>query len=202
MRADSSIVHTWRWRPGRATRRVAPCLVVATLVITLLGAPARSAQSAHVTARISVAIKSVTLSTSTLTYGGCSGGYSSAGLLGFPNGTCTTGTVTVTNGTAPSELLITGANATPTDGGRSWAICAGPGSPTCSALAPAADQYSEQDGAVHIGLSAACDERFSSSPCGQARPGQSTSESLTLHGPTSSTDQSSAFTTQITWTAT
>jgi hypothetical protein len=192
-------------RPAKAGRPLALRLIAAGVAAAaLLGGAspaARSASSAGVTATIPVVIKSVTISTRTLAFGRCSGGYSTGAGLGFPNGTCTTGQVTVTNGAAPSTILVSGANATPSDGGKAWALCDGPGTPSCTLTAPGTDQYTEQDLAVDLGLTGACDLNFASTPCGHAAPGQAKAESLRLYGPRSSTDQSTTFTTQITWTA-
>jgi hypothetical protein len=194
-----------RGRPARAGRPLALRLLAGGLAAAgMLGggsAPAWSASSADVTATIPVLIKSVTISTRTLAFGRCSGGYSTGAGLGFPNGTCTTERVTVTNGSAPSTILVSGANATPSDGGKAWALCDGPGAPPCMLNAPGTDQFTEQDLAIDLGLTPACDLNFASTPCGAAAPGQAKAESLRLYGPRSSTDQSTTFTTQITWTA-
>jgi hypothetical protein len=201
-------------RPVPATgRRGGPGLRALCVALAALGAiggvsgAARAASSttaapaATATATISVVFKSVTISTTQLAYRSCSGGYSSDVSLGFPNGHCTTGSVVVTNGAAPSTVLVSGANAAPSDGGRDWALCGGLGAPGCNVATPGVDQFSEQDAATPLGLKGTCDPHFGTSPCGSANPRQAETESLELYGPKSSTDMSQTFTTQITWTA-
>lgn len=199
-------------RPAPTTgRRRRPPLV---LLLAALGAFGASAAATHgaqaatapsdaatATATISVLFKSVTISTTQLAYAHCSGGYSSSASLGFPNGHCTTGPVLVTNGAAPSTILVAGSDAVPSDGGRDWLLCGGAGAIGCTVATPGADQFSEQDAGLALGPKGSCDPRFSTSPCGSANPRQAETESFELYGPTSSTDQSATFTTQITWTA-
>jgi hypothetical protein len=194
-------------------RRRAPQLMLACAAIVALGvsggvtrparaaSQAKAASAATATATISVLFKSVTISTTQLAYAHCGGGYSSGGRLGFPNGHCTTGSVVVTNGAAPSTILVAGTNATPSDGGRAWLLCGGLGAPACTVTSPGMDQFSEQDSGVALGLEGTCDQGFAASPCGSANPRQASTESLELYGPKSSTDQSQTFTTEITWTA-
>lgn len=196
---------------ARSTNRrlAATTALIASAALAVLPIePARAAQSATATATINVLIRSVTLSTSNLTYGGCTGGSSTGSSLGFPNGICTTGTVVVTNGSAPATISVTAANAVPSDGGKAWAPCGGSGTPRCAVglRSPGTDQYLEElgngSGTVVLGTSPFCDPDFSShGPCRAANPGQAANEVLQLVGPQSSTDNSATFTTSITWTA-
>ncbi|HXW59806.1 MAG TPA: hypothetical protein VEJ23_10060 [Solirubrobacteraceae bacterium] len=168
------------------------------------GAPLpQTAHGASATATIHVAFKSVTLSTTSLSYANCTGGSSSGGALGFPNGSCETGKVTVTNAGAPSTVLIAGADALPSDGGKAWRLCGGGGSPACASLTPGSDQYSETYLPGHLlGITAVCDADFATGGiCGDASASQSSVEALRLVGPVSSSDHSAIFTTHITWIA-
>jgi hypothetical protein len=116
------------------TRRFAvttALIVAAALAAVLSTEPARGAQSATATATINVLIKSVTLSTSKLTYGNCKGGHSTPSSLGFPWARCTTGPVVVTNGDASAGIAVSGSTAVPSDGGTAWTLCGGAGNPAC-----------------------------------------------------------------------
>lgn len=194
---------------NRALAWTAAPIVMAALGAMLASAPARGAQNATATATatINVQIRSVTLSTTNLTYGSCTGGSSTGPKLGFPNGTCATGTVVVTNGEAPATISVSATNAVPSDGGKAWALCGGSGTPPCAvgSRKPGTDQYLEGTGGgprgVVLGTSPHCDPAFGTPPCRAANPGDAANEAFLLVGPQSSTDDSATFTTSITWTA-
>jgi len=145
------------------------------------------------------------LSTSNVTFGSCSGGNNPASqlnMMGFPNGQCTSGPVTVTLSGNASSVSVTGTDATPIDNGRSWSLCGV--DPSCTTSSPGVDQYSLQaidsaNQATHtnLGDTAACDAAFGCTGSGVT----SKTEYLQLTGPASSTDNSSSFSTTITWTA-
>jgi hypothetical protein len=159
-------------------------------------------------------VKSITLSTTGL---GCNA--SGGGALGYPNNKCQTGQYTITNGTAPSTILVQGANATPsaTPAGQAWSLV-----PSPLLGGPGKDQYTESTavptGAIGssltnttpLGTTAACDQSFptgtSATGCGSgggaASPGQVVNEGLTLVGPSASTDPGTSFSTTVTYTAT
>jgi hypothetical protein len=68
---------------------------------------------------------------------------------------------------------------------------------------PGGDQFKETDGPVILGAISACDKAFDEpafAGCSAARR-QRAAETLTLIGPSRSTDQSAVFTTELTWTA-
>jgi hypothetical protein len=191
--------------PGgaRRGRRAATAAVLSAAAIVATGVTALAGNS--ITATINVAppaVKSVTVSVSTLTYSTCSGGSSTSTQLGFPNGACNAAAYTVTNGSTAAEIDVTGADAVPSSGGtKHWVLV--------SSLAPGVDQYREL---VHnasagpnsptLSNSAQCDTNFvpSTNPCTDAA-GATSSEIAFLTGPSSSTDPSSTFTTTITYTA-
>jgi hypothetical protein len=162
------------------------------------------------------AVKSVTVSVSTLTYGNCTGGSSTANQLGFPNGGCTTSTYTVTNGNTAAQIDVTGADAVPSSGGTHWTLCGGGGAggpPACTGAGAAAgqDQYLEfvinpaftTAGQTTLANSPQCDGAFwnSNTACGTSAANTSASEHLQANGPSVSTDGSSTFTTTVTYTA-
>jgi plastocyanin len=155
--------------------------------------PASGQGSAALNATVSVAsqFKSVTLSASSETFGNCVGGSSSGGTLGFPNGVCQTPSVTVTNnGTVPETLDVQGANATPSDSGTAWTLIAPGGSQ------PGQDQFELRNPTGFITPTPAAD-----GVAGTLQPNGNVSESVSLIGPSASTDTSSSFSTTLTWTA-
>ncbi len=168
-----------------------------------------------VTATIPIAILSLTVSPSAVTYGNCTGGSSTPTALGFPNGTCHTNTVagriTITNTGAPGHIQVQGSDAVPKKGGKSWTLCWS----TCSgfglpgAANPGPDQFREfvvggiGQGSVELRTFPQCDLafRFGTGPlCGSAAAGAAATESLGMTGPTSSTSPATSFTTTVTWT--
>jgi hypothetical protein len=188
----------------RTLAAAALCGLVASAPLMLSSASARGAQSATATVTLNVVIKSVTLSATSLTYGQCRGGYSTGSALGFPNGTCSAGPVSVTNGAAPSTILISGANAVPSDGGTQWTMCVRTTFNPCSPNAPGPNRFAESNApGGELTPSPTCDAAFriNGAGCPVSPPGLRRTETLTLTGPSSSTDQSPRFTTQITWIA-
>ncbi len=125
-----------------------------------------------------------------------------------PQGTCFIGTrsgggvqggVTVTNGTAPSTIVVTGQPAVPRKAGsRSWALVGG--------TAPGPDQFAEfVDGggviATQLSTVPRCDDAFDAgSPQCLAAPNAIRQESLQIIGPSYSTS-TGLFTITTTWTA-
>jgi hypothetical protein len=137
--------------------------------------------------------------------------------------------VTITNGAIAGHVDVNGSDAIPSDvGGTHWALCGGSGGPACTGApgggigcvgcvlgsnlpAPGVDQFAEAGQTLGGGLpgpvltnAAQADTLFSvpfGIADGSAGAGQSATETLGLMGPSSSSDQSSAFTTAWTWTA-
>jgi hypothetical protein len=193
--------------------------VVAGLLPVLAGALPAAAATGSTTATIPIAVISITVSPGNVTFANCIEGNSLPGALGFPNGHCSTPTITITNTGAASHVFIQGTDATPLDGGTKWALCnpipsdnlGGPactGAPTgFAAFKPGADQFDMQNLANQgvgplILTTPLCDNALPFTPCGAALANTAYMESVAMQGPTSSTDQSNSFSTTITWTAT
>lgn len=180
--------------------------------------PAAANADGSTTATIDVAVRSVTVSPTAVTYSPCfdDNGTSTGSVLVPPDGACGAGPLTVTNGGAPSNIEVNGSDAVPVDNGTHWVLC-GSASPATScaqgAFTPGQDQYLEQtehylaSGSPRSGPflsnSPACDTAFGdpSAPSCAAAPNQATQETLGMTGPSSSTDPSGTFSTVITWTA-
>lgn len=172
-------------------------------------------------------VKSISVSPAMNTYTSCVYATSTSTQLGFPNGACQGQTaVLVTNGSAPATILVNGADMIPTDNGTHWALCT-PGGATgavaCSgplgpsvAPYPGTDQYYEtvspntgqntgasQGTGPFQGLtnSPSCDNVFGGGMNCSAAAGQTATEHLAMTGPYTSSDPSSSFSTNITWTA-
>jgi hypothetical protein len=217
-------------------------LVIAALVVVLLifsrhspsgdGTPAPvTGGSGTTTAHLKVVptIRSVTVSPGSVTFGDCSGGSgftnSTQGSLGYPNGSCTVGSIgvnqtfpiTVTYTGIPGSVYVSGSAAVPSDNGTQWTLCSPPGSPSgqtsCSGAQglPGDDQYMMMNFAEAVQnagvltATPACDKEFDShGGCG-ATPQEFQSEvqheGLLLTGPKSWTDHSTSWTMTVTWTA-
>jgi hypothetical protein len=152
-----------RQSANRSRRHWAALLVGAGLALlssvpftTAAAGGGGSSGSATLTIPVVVAVKSITLSFSSMSYGTCSGGTSTGTALGFPNGVCSTPQLDLTTGTAPSNVSIMGANAVPSDSGTNWVLCwpfpgAPTSTPTCAGSTdtstgyarPGADSYAE-----------------------------------------------------------
>jgi hypothetical protein len=205
-------------------------LTAAAAAIGLVAAPAFPASAAgnpdpaSLSVSVSVvppAVKSVTLSVSSTTYTGCFYGSSTSTQLGFPNGACTAAAspFTVTNGTAPATILVSGADMVPADSGPHWALCGVALACSSSQFIPGSDQYLEtvsgnpgynsgpQQGPgpfVLFDNTPQCDITFAGltgNTCNAAPAGAVSKEFLAMTGPSSSTDSSSTFSTTVTWTA-
>lgn len=158
----------------------------------LVVSPAPSGSNASLTATVSVAgqFKSVTVSTNSETFANCSGGSSSGATLGFPNGNCSTPSFEVTNnGSVPESLDVQATNATPSDGGTPWSLIT-------SEASPGQDQFRLSNQDAFLSTTPAPD-----TAAGTLQPNGVANESLTLTGPSASSDPSNTFSTAVTWTA-
>jgi hypothetical protein len=228
MNATAGLRTFWRRvnapAPLRRVWRVG--LLVAVGLVSVELAPSATAQSGGtVTVDIPISatsaptpVRSVTVGPNTATYG-CSG---QDGGLTFPNGACSTGQITITNGGVPSRILVNGDDAVPEVSGTNWVLCGASGGPACggSGGLPGADQYRERtrgssffgplDGPF-LANSAQCDTAFAfgfdptfgqpPAPTCNAAANQSSPETVRLVGPASSTTTADSFSTTITWTA-
>lgn len=160
------------------------------------------------------AVRSITVSPASFTFGACydHANTSTGSTLAFPNGYCYIANngsgITITNGTAASHIDVQGADAVPSDAGTHWTLCT-VGTSSClgSSNQPGQDQFGERvdvSGQADPWLtnSTQCDTAFDAptSSCA-ATAGQATTETLTLVGPSGSTDTSTTFSTVLTWTA-
>src|SRR5262249_40837737 len=129
-------------------------LAAAAAAIGLVAVPACPASAAGnpdpASLAVSVSVvppggKSVTLSVSSTTYNGCFYGSSTDTQLGFPHGACTAAAspITVTNGTAPATILVSGADMVPADSGPHWVLCGVALACSSSQSSPGSDQYLE-----------------------------------------------------------
>jgi hypothetical protein len=205
---------------------LAPVLLIA---VTGCGVVAASEQSAGQSASINVSlrtvptIRSVTISPGRASFSHCSGGdsaantRSTAGKLGFPNGTCWVGSsvagsypIAITNTGIGSDIDISGSSANPADGGDIWNLCnaGGHGAVSCSGgeNKPGPDQYKVLNfsawGTVPGGISGMprCDLVFGPGDSCRAVEGMTVTEGLELIGPQWSSDTSTQWTVTITWT--
>ncbi|HEY1625282.1 MAG TPA: hypothetical protein VGG16_15940 [Streptosporangiaceae bacterium] len=217
-------------------------LIIAGLVVVLLifsrHSPSSDGQAAPVaggsgstTAHLKVVptIRSVTVSPGSVTYGNCSGGSgytnSAGNTLGYPNGSCTVGTIgvnesfpiTVTYTGIPGSVYVSGSGAAPADNGTGWTLCSPPGSPqgqsACTGVQglPGNDQYMVMnfaeavENAEVLTATPACDKEFDSHGGCAATPqefkNQAQHEGLLLTGPKSWNDHSTSWTMTVTWTA-
>lgn len=217
-------------------------IVVAVLVALLLifsrNSPGNDGQAAPVsggsgstTAHVKTVptIRSVTVSPGAVTFGDCTGGSgytdSTSDALGYPNGSCTVGSIgvnetfpiTVTYTGIPGSVYVSSSNAVPSDNGAEWNLCTPPGSPgsqtNCAGTQglPGDDQYMVMNfaGAVEnagvLTSTPSCDKEFASQGGCAATPAefknQVQHEGLLLTGPKSWNDHSTAWTFTVTWTA-
>jgi hypothetical protein len=142
--------------------------------------------------------------------------------LNFPNGLCESAPITITNGGAGGRIEVSGGNAVPSDQVTNWSLCGAggnscTGTPVCTtapgglqlcgAAPPGVDQFEQSTGNAggfagpNLAPGLACDTAFDSAGGCVSSPGQVGTESVDLTGPTSSTDQSSTFSTVVTWVA-
>ena len=207
MRIQQCTVGPFRQTPPRRWPLRAYGMLAAALL--LLGAPA-TVDAASVTATVNTLpqIISVTVSTDQLTYTNCTGGSSTTVTLGFPNGRCTAGPITIQNGGVTASVSVFGTGAVPSDGGAPWTLCDGL-QIDCTgtdASTPGQNEFLESTSNVTDPTAqefpipaqvAGCDFAFG---C-QVSPGFSATELLHITGPAATTDPSPRFTSTITWTA-
>lgn len=172
------------------------------------------AAAGQVTASIPVVapvVRSVNVSPVSVTYASCTkaDGSTAAGVT-FPNGTCSTPAVTVTNSGVAANVHVQGADAVPTDNGTHWTLCNSTAS--CSGplqggtSRPGTDQYAEQTASAtfasgtDLSASPQCDKAFNAGGCA-ATAGQASIETVRLVAPQSSSDPSTSFSTTLTWIA-
>jgi hypothetical protein len=216
-------------------------IVVAAVLVVLflfsrgsLGTGSQNSQpsgNSHVTGHLSVVptVRSVTVSPGSVDFGECTGGSgatnSTPGAMGYPNGSCSVGTVgvnetfpiTVTYTGLPGSVYVSGSNAVPADGGTQWNLCnpQGQGSSACTGGQglPGNDQYMIENHAAGVinasplTTTASCDQQFDASAnggCAATPPElgtQTQHEGLLLTGPRTWNDHSTSWTMTITWTA-
>ena len=206
-------------RRSRRLRWVTPLASLVT--VSVLGAtsvvPVSASTSGTCTGTVNITpppVRSITVAPSSFIFGACydHANSSTGSNLSFPNGYCYINNsgagLTITNGTASSHIDIQGADAVPSDAGTHWTLCTvGITSCTGAANEPGQDQFGErsdvggQEG-PWLSTSAQCDTAFDAptSSCA-ATAGQVTTETLTLVGPSGSTDTSTQFSSVWTWTA-
>jgi hypothetical protein len=200
-------------KPGRvqSTRRRALILLAGVSAASLVAVPAANAATDGVnTSTVNItpaAVRSITVSPSTGTFGDCN---DNNGLfistLTIPGGFCRLGAVndeqyvTVTNGPVAGHVYVNGADAVPTSGGSGWTLGEN----------PAADVFTE----TSIGRVANITHPLSATPtcdpaanpisaddiCAAASNG-SFDESLEIFAPTGSTATSTQMQVTTTWTA-
>lgn len=202
---------------SRGGRWLGAIMLVGTLTAVLTaGSSLAASPTGAVTETINVGVRSLTVSPNAVSM--CS----SASPLTFPNGSCSSPPITITEGPAGGHVEVNGANAAPSDqAGNAWSLCWPAGAPpasisSCSAqpqLQPAQDQYDEYTAQLDatgkilavgpwLTNAPACDGAFDGAAGGcAATPGQAANEVVGLTGPSASTDQSPTFTTSVTWTA-
>jgi hypothetical protein len=195
-------------------------MATVALVPMLLLAPAADAATTGAnTATLNVAppaVRSLTVTPSTSTFGNCSG--SNPSQLTLPNGTYSVGTlttsvsggVTVTNGSVAGEIFVNSGNAVPSDAGTPWTLIGAATWTSSSTPAPGANQYGEATSIYstifnsqiinQLSGTASCDHSFSTGGTCSASAGQAGQEQLLLVGPSSSTD-AGPFSITTTWTA-
>lgn len=215
-------------------------MLLATAAMTFLAALAAIPAFAGNTGGVSVslnaappAVKSITVGPTSTSYGNCFsnvflGGNSvpTGSQLNFPNGGCSTPSVTVTNGNTPAAISVAGADMVPADNATHWALCtfggttsactgpqfiSGPNGPM---RYPGTDEYYEtisSSSGLNLGSNstqgtlqalsntAAADSLFG--PTGGASANQQKSEFLAVTGPSQSSDSSTSWGTTVTWTA-
>ena len=186
-------------------------LAALTALLALVATPtaAFAGSSVHVTLD-AAAVRSVTVSLASLKLGSCTYGSASTGdTLAFPNGRCISPVPPViTNGGVAGHIDVATTAPTPADGGTLWAVCA------CTSGPPGADQIgietTQSPGTRSFSpvvTTPRCDGAWSptvgiqgGSPCA-ANPFQSATEYIQILGPASSTDPSTSWSFDVTWSA-
>ena len=232
-RTPSGVARATAGRDAR--RRSGPRTVIALVAVAGLAACTSSSGTTAGTAgkgsSIAVSLKvvptiiSVTVSPSSASFGGCTGGNASVNTastpaaLGFPNGHCWLGTpgtngsfpIKITNTGVAADVYVNGGNAVPSDGGTQWDLCNFGTKPAtaCSGdggKLPGNNQYVVQNfaagsmNAAGLTNTMTCDTLFAAGRC-SAVEGSARSEGILLTGPASSSDQSTSWTVTIMWTA-
>lgn len=237
IRIERTATSIARATAGRDTRRRSgPRTVIALVAVaglaacttssgTTAGTPGKGSSIA-ISLKVVPTIVSVTVSPSSASFGGCTGGNASVNTastpaaLGFPNGHCSLGTpgtngsfpITITNTGVAAHVYVNSGNAVPSDGGTQWGLCNFGTNPAvaCSGNGgklPGNNQYVVQNFAVGrmnpTGLTntMTCDPEFRAPPCLAVTQGYGQSEGILLTGPASTSDQSTSWTVTITWTA-
>lgn len=185
-------------------------LAAASVILLTLPPVVGAEGGASVTAVVNTLpqIISVTVSTNQLTYTNCTGGNSTTVTLGFPNGHCTAGPITIQNGGVSAFISVSGSGATPSDGGTPWALCDGfqIDCTGASASTPGENEFLEATSNVNDPAAQefpipaqvdGCDFAFG---C-KVAAGFSATELVHITGPTATTDPSPQFTSTITWIA-
>jgi hypothetical protein len=222
---------------GRTAIIIIVAIVVALFIFTRHpstsdGAAVQTGGNGTTTGHLSVVptIRSVTVSPGAVTFGDCTGGNgytdSTAGSMGYPNGSCTVGNLTVpetfpisiTYTGIPGDVYVNGSNAAPSDNGTGWSLCSPggipSGQPACTASQgnqPGEDQYmvlnvaaNEKNSGV-LTTTPACDKVFDAGGGCSATPqeykNQVQHEALLLTGPSIWDDHSTSWTMTVTWTA-
>jgi hypothetical protein len=196
-------------------------LLIAVLVWANKPAPAATnGGSIALSLKAVPTIRSVTVSPSTASFGSCTGGSASADTastskaLGYPNGHCWAGApgangsfpIKITYQGPPGRVFVVGANASPSGGGPSWALCNASAACTGPGGAPGVDQYmvknfgTDTNNSTGLTGSLTCDQEFSPKGC-SATQGQSEKEGIELIGPQSSGSTSTSWTVTVTWAA-
>lgn len=186
--------------------------LISGLLVLSLSLPGLATGSVGVT--LSAAVRSVTVTgfngTTSVAFTDCDGVAGAA--LSYPNSVCNSQEFTLVNGSARSHLYVHGGDMIPADSGTPWTLCFLAPQPACAApLHPGLDQYQMQTVYATTGGGRAltngnqCDafaagavvfEDGCRAAGGAAIPGH-----FQLVGPSVSTDNSSTFSTTVTWTA-
>jgi hypothetical protein len=207
----------------RKTWWVPLLLTVVTGCGTVVGPPLATGQSANLNLSLTTVptVRSVTISPGQATFTHCSNGdaaldtKSTATELGFPNGVCWVGSVTlqkfpitITNTGIASDIYVSGSTADPADLGTAWSLCTRRGSARCNGPShrPGTDQYQVENfsafGSLTTGVTSdpRCDQRFGPQGSCWAVQGMWQREGIELIGPDTSSDTSTKWTVTITWT--
>jgi hypothetical protein len=232
-RAPPGVAPAARRRSRRTGLRAAAAVLAAAglAACSTAGGTSSMPGTAGGSASITITLKtvptvvSVSVSPSTATFGGCTGGNSSvdtastSGALGFPNGQCWVGKsgsggsypITITNTGVAAKIDVSSGNAVPSVTGTQWGLCNLGNSPAVSCAngsgkLPGNNQYLLQNfaaGSVNTaGLTgtSACDPEFAAGSCA-AVTGDAQTEGIKVTGPELSSDTATSWTVTITWTA-
>jgi hypothetical protein len=212
IRRDRVVLGVRTKRLARIRAKSAAIAAASLLPLVLFALPATAATSGGNASTLNLApaaIRSLTVTPATSTFGNCSGGNTSE--MSIPSGTCGIGTnalvtgtitngITITNGSVAGHIDVVGGSAIASDAGTSW---------TLVGASPSANQFEEVatggtngvEGSTTVSTVSQCDSAFDADNgvC-TATAGQSQEEALVITGPTASTD-AGPFTVTTTWTA-